>query len=70
MKFYDDPSGNTRYDSSPPIFYDGFAPPIERKHKMSEIQLDLSRLTLLELYVLGPKTPSGAVCSCFKPWEA
>jgi hypothetical protein len=53
MPFYDDPSGNTRYDASPPIYYDGFEPPIERKHKMSEIQLDLSRMTLLELYLCG-----------------
>ena len=53
MRFYDDPSGNTRYDSSPPIYYDGFVPPIERKHKMAEIVLELSRLTLLETYELA-----------------
>jgi hypothetical protein len=29
MRFYDDLSGNTRYDASPPIYYDGFEPPIQ-----------------------------------------
>ena len=53
MAFYDDPSGNTRYDSSPPIFYDGFQPPKERKHRMAEIVLDLARLPILEVYALG-----------------
>jgi hypothetical protein len=53
MPFYDDPSGNTRYDASPPIYYDGFVPPRGRKKNMSEIQMDLSRLTLLELYLFG-----------------
>jgi hypothetical protein len=53
MAFYDDPSGNTRYDASPPVYYDGFAPPILRKHKMAEIQLELSHMTLAETYVCG-----------------
>ena len=54
MAFYDDPSGQTRYDAtSPPIFYDGFQLIPERKIKMAEIQLELSHLPLADLYVLG-----------------
>jgi hypothetical protein len=36
MRFYDDPSGNTRYDSSPPIYYDGFQPAIESEWKYAD----------------------------------
>jgi hypothetical protein len=58
--FYDDPAAH--YDA-PGAYYDGFLPPPPKKGKMADIALNLSRMTIDELYQLATNLHTGIVAN-------
>jgi hypothetical protein len=48
MPYYDDPSGETRYDA-PGVYYDGFVPPEESAKHMAEVVVGISNKSNAEV---------------------